>query len=316
MNLTELGLTDRANRPSVDSAILVRCYFSNDGQFVDPEKILSVSIFPRTADLYPESLLSEDGVLEPSTIVAKAIAHYETDQGVLNQGTVNPVSVYTKGSNDIFKINTGEYFIALDSIQPTKFDGPVLGSNVTGIFDNVVTNPGDYIDAWVIRYPTTSDYKVVFNTLSIYNDTFYSTTEPLLIKTYNNLITKRIPLGSKKELKITTEFTVENRNIDQTLKNLFKASLAVNPKIKIEKLNEDPNLPSRVEVSGYADTAVHIRTTSENTFVLTWDTDELKTHPQLLEGNLGNMRGVYAVTLQYDLLNERIVTPQMYVQLV
>lgn len=316
MNLNDLGLVDRSNRPSVDSAILVRCFFSNDGSFVDPDSILSVSIFPRSADLYPESLLNSEGLLDPSTIQTKAVAHYETVNGTLNNNTVNPITSYLTGSNNIFKNVTGEYFVALNNITPTPFAGAILGSTVFGEFANALTYPGEYIDAWIIRYPGSSNYKVVFNSLSVYNDTFYATTEPLLIKTYNNLVTKRIQLGSKKDLKITTEFTVENRNLDQTLKNLFKSALAVNPKIKIEKLNDDSNLPARVTVFDYSDTVDRVRTTSENTFVFTWDTDELKTHSQLLEGNLGNMRGVYTVTAQYDLLNERIITPQMYVQLV
>ena len=86
--------------------------------------------------------------------------------------------------------------------------------------------------------------------------------------------------------------------------------------IKIEKLNDDHNLPSRVEVSGYADTSGVIRLTSDNTIILPWDTEELKTHTQMTEGNLGNMRGIYAITLKYDLLTERIVAPLMYIQLV
>jgi hypothetical protein len=315
MNLNELG-TDRANRPSVNSPILVRSYFMNDGNFINPERIVSVSIFPKSADLYPESLIDAQGILQPSMIAANAVAHYETDIGSLNNGTVRPATEYTVGSSEIFRNNTGEYFVILDSIAGNLFDGPIHGSEILGSFTNRLEYTGEYIDAWVLRYPGESNYKVVFNQLTVYNDTFYSTTEPLLIKSYNNLITKRIALGSKSDLKITTEFTVENRNIDQTLKDLFKSALAVNPKIKIEKLNEDTNLPARVEVFGYSDTIDLIRTTSENTFVFTWDTEELKTHPQLLSGNLGNMRGVYVVTLQYDLLNERIVTPQMYVQLI
>ena len=315
MNLNELG-TDRANRPSVNSPILVRSYFLNDGNFINPDRIVSVSIFPKTANLYPQSLLNSEGILDPSTIADNAIAHYETIGGSLNGGTVKPAESYSVGSSEIFRNNNGEYFVILDSIAGNPYNAPIHGTAILGSFTNRLVNPGDYIDAWVIRYPGESNYKVIFNTLTVYNDTFYSTTEPLLIKTYNNLTTKRITLGSKADLKITTDFTIENRNIDQTIKNLFKSAIAVNPKLKIEKLNEDPNLPARVEVFSYSDTVSLVRTTSENTFVFTWDTEELKTHPQLLEGNLGNMRGVYAVTLQYDLINERIVTPQMYVQLV
>ena len=75
-------------------------------------------------------------------------------------------------------------------------------------------------------------------------------------------------------------------------------------------------MPARVEVSGYSDTSGVIKVTADDTVILTWDTEDLKTHAQLQVGNLGNMRGIYAITLKYDLLTERIVTPLMYVQLV
>ena len=121
---------------------------------------------------------------------------------------------------------------------------------------------------------------------------------------------------SKQDVKITTEFTVENRNIDASIRNLFKTTVATSPKIRIEKLNEDSNLPSRVTVYDYADTSGSIRVSSENTFIYTWDTDLLRSHTELLSGNLGNMRGIYAISLQYDMLTERIQAPLMYIQLV
>jgi len=289
----------------------------NDGNTVDPAEIISVSIFDKSANQYPETLLNASGILEPSTIAASALAHYETTGGgILNTNTVKPTSLYEPGDNSIFKNGPGEYFVVVDGITPSAFTGQIQNSNVTATISNEIPRSGEFIDIWTVKHPGSSNYKTVINTLFLYDNTFYTTTEAPSIKCYNNLITKKIELGSKRDLKILTEFTLENRNIDDATKNLFKTALAINPKIKIEKINEDHNLPARVEVSGFTDTQNLIRVTSENTFMLNWDTETLRTHPQLLAGNLGSMLGIYAVTLQYEILNERIVTPQMYLQLV
>jgi hypothetical protein len=317
MNLNGFEVVDRANRPSVNARVAIRTFFMNDGSFIDPFEIMSVSIFDKALNEYPENLLNASGYLEPSTIAGKALAHFETSAGgILNNESVKPVSLYSPGDNSIFKNGPGEYLVVLDGISPQPWDTFIQNSTVEADISNSIQKTGEFIDAWVIKYPGESNYKTIFNTLFLYDNTFYTTTEPPLVKTYNNLTTRTISLGSKKDLKIITEFTIENRNVDQATQNLFKTALAINPKIKIEKINQEHNLPARVEVSGFNDTADLIRITSENTFILNWDTETLRTHPELLSGNLGSMLGVYAITLQYELLNERIVTPQMYLQLV
>lgn len=317
MNLNGYEIVDRLNRPSLNSRVAARVFFMNDGNFLDPSEIISVSIFPNSLNLYPENILNASGFLDASTIAQSAVAHYETSSGgVFNTNTVKPSSSYSEGDNSIFKLGPGDYFVVIDGVTPSAFDGFIQGSTTRATISNELTAVGEYIDVWTVKHPGSSNIKTVINKITFYDNTFYSTTESPSIRAYNELVTKKIQLGAKRDIKILTEFTVENRNIDDATKNLFKTSLAVNPKIKIEKLNQESNLPARVEVSGYTDTENLIRLTSENTFLLSWDTEQLKTHPKLLSGELGSMMGVYAITLQYELLSERIVTPQMYIQLV
>lgn len=312
MNLNGTNVNDRHNRPSVDDRTALRVFFMNDGSFIDPVEIVDVAIFSRSAAQSPSSLLNSNGLLDDANVSALAKAHFESSA---SQGYTD-ISTYTAGNqlsaSGVFRIRQGEYVVVLDGIS----DVSSYASRWNTVVKNTASATGEYLDVWTIKYPTASDTKVVMNAFQLYDDTFYTTTEPLMIKANNYLVTKKIPLGSKQDVKITSEFTVENRNISQTTRNLFKSAIAINPKIKIEKLNDDPNIPARVTVYDYADTSGSIRVSSENTFIYTWDTELLKSHAQLVAGNLGNMRGVYAVSLQYDLLSERIQAPQMYVQLV
>ena len=308
MNLNGYTVTDRNNRPSVDSRVALKVYFMNDGEFIDPVEIVDVAVFSRAANQDPSSLLKNDGTLNDSVVSGLAKAYFTFD----NESGWMDASTYLPPAEGVYRIKQGEYVVVLDGITPATVFAERWGTDI----GNTASSTGDYLDVWTIKYPTASDTKVVVNAFSLYDDTFYTTTEPLMIKTSHELVTKKIPLGSKQDVKITTEFTVENRNIDSSIRNLFKTAVAVNPKLKLEKLNDDPNIPSRVTVYDYADTSGSIRVSSENTFIYTWDTNLLKTHTQLQAGNLGNMRGVYAISLQYDLLTERIKAPIMYIQLV
>lgn len=312
MNLNGTNVNDRHNRPSVDDRTALRVFFMNDGSFIDPVEIVDVTIFSRSAAQSPSSLLNSNGLLDDANVSSLAKAHFESAAA---QGYTD-ISTYTAGNQQsasgVFRIRQGEYVVVLDGIS----DVSSYASRWNTVVKNTASATGEYLDVWTIKYPTASDTKVVMNAFQLYDDTFYTTTEPLMLKANNELVTKKIPLGSKQDVKIISEFTVENRNISQTTRNLFKSAIAINPKIKIEKLNDDPNIPARVTIYDYADTSGSIRVSSENTFIYTWDTDLLKSHSQLVAGNLGNMRGVYVVSLQYDLLSERIQAPQMYIQLV
>jgi len=305
MKLNGYNLVDRSNRPSPVDKVAIKIYFINDGQYYDPDDIKDVVVFSRYTNTYPSSLLNEDGLISSSvSSLAKA---YFAPSGELSY--LNP-SDYTPGASGVYRISTGEYVVVLDE------SASGYSEDWAALIPTTASTVGAYLDVWTIKPFAGGDYVTVINQFTLYDNNFISTTEPLLIKTTNKLITKKIPLGARQDLKITTDFTIENGNISDAIKNLVTEAAIIDPMIKIEKLNDDHNLPARVEVSGYSDTSGVIKVTADDTVILTWDTEDLKTHAQLQAGNLGNMRGIYAITLKYNLLTERIVTPLMYVQLV
>jgi len=308
MNLNGLTITDRGNRPSTTGRLAIKVFFINDGKYYDPYEIKDMAVFSRYTNIYPSSLLNEEGILNGSAVSSLAKAYFAASDGA----SYLDENEYAFGASGIYRVGLGEYVAVLDG------DSGVSGYNADWdlVVGNTASAIGSYLDVWTIKNTANSAYSTVINQFTLFDDTLFTITEPLLINTNNKLITKKIPLGSKENLKITTTFSIENGSISDSIKNLVNNSIILNPMIKIEKINDDQNIPSRVEVSGYAETSGLIQLTSENTVLFPWDTDQLKTHPELLAGNLGNMRGIYAITLKYDLMTERVITPLMYVQLV
>jgi len=183
------------------------------------------------------------------------------------------------------------------------------GSSI--VVENSASAVRDYIDVWTVLLAEGSTYQSLINNFHLYDDTFFVVTEPLLLTANNKLINKHVTLGSKENIKVTTEVTLNNREIDSSIKNIFKESAILNPQMLIEKINEGtPTLPAHVPVSGYADTSSLIDITSDNTMIFNFDTTTLATHPNVAD--FGGLVGQYRITVKYNLLNELIVTPPLY----
>ena len=206
-------------------------------------------------------------------------------------------------------VKQGEYMVVLDGTQDTSGIYNFHGSSVT--VANSASASDNYIDCWTIKFAQSSDYQTLINDFRLYDDTFFTITQPLLLATRNKLINRHISLDSKENLKVTTEITIQNKDIDDSVKNLFKDSAITNASMKIDKINEDSTtLPAHVTVSGFDDTTTSIDVTSDNTMIFRFDTTTLTTHPSV--ANFAGVTGTYRVTVKYNLLNETIVSPPYY----
>ena len=56
--INDIPVVDRNNRPQVDSRVMIRTYFINDGAYQDPYAVSSVHIFNRMDHLSPNTILS------------------------------------------------------------------------------------------------------------------------------------------------------------------------------------------------------------------------------------------------------------------
>jgi len=325
-SINNIPVSDRNNRPQVDSKVMLRTYFINDGTYQDPYAVSTVHVFDRSNNLSPNTILDDRGLVASSMTGQARMVFSPSGTGELGTDTSFDSSNYTgeapnveveagvferqcSGVSGIYKLGTGEFASVLDG---------GLGSILSGldqngdVIQNATSSTGRYIDVWTVKMSTDSAWSIYINNFELYDNTVFTVTEPLLLRSKNRLYNKRVILGSKTDLKIGTEITVENENINEDIKNIFKDSVITSATVVIKKHNEDSNLPSRVTVvSATSDVSI----TSDDTIVYTFDTvNDLKNgNPADLEvGDLGSKTGTYSVQVTYNMLAEKIVSPLMY----
>tara|TARA_R110002110_G_scaffold360539_1_gene570234 strand:+ start:346 stop:1362 length:1017 start_codon:yes stop_codon:yes gene_type:complete len=334
MQLNTTTLVDRFNRPSVGGKVAVRTLFINNGEFIDPYDVSSCTIFARTSNLSPSSVLSTtDGLikavpadLDTSTVLMSfgvsgnpgtANLPHDGDNGRVTSlylGWVSPTATTLNGGADfstegyfphtqasgIYRTGVGDYVAVLDGVL-----------SVSGVFNNrygfeeglTIANAAsavqEYVDVWTVKLFQESEYQVFVNTFSLYNDTFTTITEPLLLTTRNKLLNKKLRLGEKIQMKVTTDITVQNRTLSEETKNILKEYQITDPKITINKVTDDSvnQVPWSNVVSGTAAT-----TTTDNTILYTYDTTA---------GSVTGA-GTYFATVSYSYLTEDFVSPPFY----
>ena len=144
--------------------------------------------------------------------------------------------------------------------------------------------------------------------VNLFDNAYLAITEPLSIHTRHKLYNKQVQLGSKTDLKIGTEFTLQNQNIDESIKNTFKQTSIQNARVVIRKDNDDINLPSRVLITSSTDVSI----TGNNTIIYSLDTANVTAVAPFAKSDIGNLRGTYSLQVEYTLFSEKLVSPLMY----
>jgi hypothetical protein len=316
MLLNNTNINDRNNRPVVLSRVGLQAFFLSDGQYTDPYEISAVTIFQRSANLYPNSVLNSDTqLIDTSAVSGSILMNFSNSSAdVTNRSfdASNYLATPTTTSG-IFKTGVGKYVVVLDgSINSSgviKFDG------LNELIPNSASATGDYIDVWTVTWAAGSLPQTVINEFNLRKGGFTVLTEPLMLKVKSRLINSKITLGSKVDIKIASDVHVENTQVDDSVKNLLRENVITSGAIQIEKVNEGAYLPAHVTVSSYANTSGSIDITADNVMVFNWDTSTLSTHPQLVAGNFGSIQGVYAIRAKYKVFGETLITDPMYLTL-
>lgn len=298
MNLNGISVVERHNRPGVMKKVLLRCDFISNGAYTDPYDISSVSFFRKTQNTSPSTVLVTSSQLISDTAASTVKFRWVKDGG----GNYATDSNYEDASAiRIIKFDTGRYGVVLDGVN-----NPTFEDRNGDTLDNGASAAGEYIDVWTVKMSSQSDYQVFINDSELFSDGFIAVTQPIMLKMKNHLHPNIVRLGETVDLKVTTDITIANRDIDQDIKNIFSQSVVDEPKFRILKHNEDTNLPARVEVSGYTQTSSLIRTTSDNTMLLQFSPPPADTT------DLGSVTGTYSVEAQYTVLTETKISPMMY----
>jgi len=311
MQLNGFDIVDRHNRPTVIQRVALRAFFINDGEYYDPYDISGVTVFKKADNTSPDSVLDNNLIktdIDSSLIVAQfGVSSHPTPGGSLNPTNYSPIDV--SSLSGVYRVKQGEFVCVLDGTQEQRGLYSYNGSNIHII--NSASTVNDYIDIWTVKFNEGSDYQALINDFHLYNDTFFTITQPLIFTSRNRLVNKHLTLSSIENLKITTEITVANKDIDESIKNIFKDSAITNAMVEVQKVNEGSvALPAHVTVVSYEDTRATVDITSDNTILWRFDTTTLATHPNV--ASFGGIVGTYRVTAKYNLLNETVITVPYY----
>ena len=273
-----------------------------------------VTVFNETANQSPSSVIAPSGnVIASSVLSSNIVAQFAPSANMNGTAGLEP-SCYIPGTDakclsGVYRVKQGEYMCVLDGTQTQQGPYTFYGSSV--LITNSASSVGNFIDCWTIKFANGADYQTLTNNFQLYNDTFFTTTQPVILAARNKLINKHLTLNSIENLKVTTDITIQNNDLDDSIKNIFKESAITSAMMKIEKINEDAvALPSHVNVSGYSDTSSLVDITSDNTIIFKFDTTTLATHPNV--ANFAGLTGAYRVVVKYNLLNETLVSVPYY----
>ena len=311
MQLNGTQVVDRHNRPTVIQKVALRAFFINDGEYYDPYQVSGVTIVAKVANLTPSGVLDNNVVA--SSIASGTVLMQFAPSAAMIGSAMAPTS-YNPASDPsclsgVYRTATGQYMCVLDGTQTQTGLYTYHGSSVH--ITNSASAVDDYLDIWTIKFNSGSDNQSLVQNFHLYNDTFFTTTQPVILTARNRLVNKHLTLSSITNLNVTTEVTIANKDIDDSIKNIFKDSCITSAMMKIEKVNEDAvSLPSHVNVSGYTDTSSLVEISSDNTIIFKFDTTTLAAHPNVAD--FAGLTGTYRATVKYNLLNETIISPPAY----
>ncbi len=309
MLINNISVNDRNTNPPVLSKVGLRVFFLQDGQYFDPYQISAVSLFKASDNFIPETILNTEELIS-SAVSSHILMNFSNSAAEVTDVSFNSSAFSGTGQAGVYRLGLGDYVAVYHGGISQSGTLNLFGLNQT--IENTVSNIGDFIDVWTVKMFADSEFETVLNYFTLTRGNVQTITEPLMFRTRNRLFNNTIQLGSKVDIKIATDITIENTYIPEEVRNTIKNTVINNASIEIVKLNNEVNLPARVTVSSFADTSALTRITQGDTIVFTWDTELLKVLNQAYLGNLGSIKGTYYIQAKYNLFNERILSPLMH----
>lgn len=312
-------VSERNQRPSFNGRTILRANFMRDGQYVSigDTQVSSVMLFKKEANTSPSSILASSTGLVSDSAAADAVWRWSTSGSTpggttgefLDQTQYTPTE--TSSCSGIYLVAPGRLAVILngvDNVSSILEDGTSVSSSTQLSGEPAAT----YIDVWTVKLCEACDWTTFINDTEFFQNNAVILTEPLLLRTKERLYNKKIELGSIEKIKIGTEVIIENKNIDDSIKNVLKDGLITSGAVQIVKQNDaDHTLASRYTVTSFLASTGFVEVTQDNTFLYKLDTN-------LLTGidDMGTAVGTYTIQVKYNVLDETILSPLMYFTIV
>ena len=309
----------RGSRPSPITPTKLDFHFVNAGAQIDPFQVCSVHIFPNTQfgapDAYIDLLAGSTNYGLVSSVATNMLFHnYKRDNvGVkvgfdANMSACAAESTYTGdlrySASSIFREGPGHFSVILQTSGFYYATSAAANAWVEG-YNNTASATGGYLDIWTVVDTEGSRAQIYVNTFTLGTANTVGITGPLEVTTTNKLVQRYIELGSKKRVQVKTELVVDNEPIKQSIRNLLETgALISNASMRIVKLNESPALTNRVMIHDFNDTAANTNLDSNGQISYVWNTGAIE--PKFTGDILGGERGVYEITVKYDVVEETI----------
>jgi hypothetical protein len=277
-------------------------------------------LFKKEANTSPSSILDASTGLISETAAADAVWRWAlSGAGATGSGFLLSEDQYVPTSStscsSIYSVADGRLAVVLngiDTVVTQLADGTEVSSNKQLSGEPAAT----YIDVWTVKLCAGCDWVTFINDTAFFQNNAVVLSEPLLCSTRERLYNKRIELGSVEKLKIGTEITIENKNIEDSVKNVLRDGLITSGVVQIVKHNDSvPTLPARSTVTSFAQSTGLVELTGDNTFLYSFDTTIL-TNTDIVGPTLGSPIGTYSVQVQYNILDEIRLSPLMYFKVV
>ena len=310
MQINGYEVNDRHNRPGVTTPVALRVFFINDGKYYDPYEISGVTVFAKTAHTSPSSVLNAENIVASSAF-SKAKMNFtnpspRTSSPYFLESLYYPIST----ASGIYRLGVGEYAVVLDG--GIDLSGSWNFYDASTPIANTASAATEYLDVWTINEFAGSKLKSIINDFTLFDNTFFTVTQPLLLTPKSKLVTKKVHLGAKVDMEIGNEISIGNRAIDSSIKNIFKNSVIASATVEIVKHNDETSLPSRVTVSSFEDTEHLVDITADNTLLFNFDTSKLSTHASVTDGTFGSLTGTYTIQAKFNMLHEHHLTDRFY----
>jgi len=318
------GITviNRANRPSPISPCKLDFIWIKDGSYQNPFQVCSVHVFPNTkfgsANPYVNLTAGDANYgLVSSTATDYIFHNYKrsTETGArigfdANMSAMAGEATYAEGNSAsaIFNTSPGNFSVILQP-EAEYFPMGADANNWLPVSGNSASATGDYLDIWTLVDVEGSRAQIYVNSFKLNSNSNVAITEPLLVTPTNKLIQRYVEVGSTEKLRVKTSLVVDNEPISESLRNLLETgSLLSDPQMRIVKLNESPELTSRVMIEDFTDTAARVHIDSHNMISYLWNTETIV--PKYTDDILGGSRGVYEITVKYQILTETFYSPK------